>query len=106
MEVTSHSDPKSELAEKVEAWLNAGCLVVVGLDPERQTASVYRAGHDVRSLNVTDELSLPDLLPVGQCRSKSCSANATDDTDTLLVQFAGYSCRPMADTFFVSRIEE
>lgn len=63
VEVTSPSDTKSELDEKIAAWLDAECRVVVVLDPVRKTASVYRAGHDVRSLTVTDELSLPDLLP-------------------------------------------
>ncbi|MGH9385743.1 MAG: Uma2 family endonuclease [Vicinamibacterales bacterium] len=62
VEVTSPSDTRGEVDEQVAAWLEAGCRVVVVLEPERKVATVYRPG-DVRSLGISDHLSLPDLLP-------------------------------------------
>jgi Uma2 family endonuclease len=44
-------------------WLEAGCPVVVVLDPVRKVATVYRPGPEVRFLDAADHLSIPDLLP-------------------------------------------
>lgn len=63
VEVTSPSDTNTEVEEKVAAWLEAGCRAVVVLNPDRNTAHVYGSGLDVQFLSVSDQLSLPDLLP-------------------------------------------
>jgi Uma2 family endonuclease len=50
VEVTLPSDTYSEVEEKVASWLEAGCRVVVVLDPQRQTAKVYRPHGEVLAL--------------------------------------------------------
>ena len=63
LEVLSPSDTYSEVEEKVAEWLAAGTQVVVVLDPRRKVATVYRRGNDVLTLEATDTLTVPDLLP-------------------------------------------
>jgi Uma2 family endonuclease len=63
IEVTSPSDRRRYVDEKVAAWLEAGSQVVVVLDPRRKTGAVHRRGGQVRLLSATDQVTLPDLLP-------------------------------------------
>jgi Uma2 family endonuclease len=63
VEVISPSDSYSEVEEKVAEWLEAGCLVVVVLDPRRKAGRVQRPATPVVSLTETDYLSINDLLP-------------------------------------------
>ena len=63
VEVVSPSDRDGDVTAKVNEWIDAGCRVVVVLDPLRRTARVYRPGSDVQSVYAPDRLTLPDLLP-------------------------------------------
>ncbi len=62
MEVISPSDTFSEVEEKVLDWLDAGCRMVIVLDPRKRTASVYR-GPNAKLLTVDDMLSGEDVMP-------------------------------------------
>lgn len=63
VEVTSPSDSSSEVEEKVATWLEAGCRVVVVLDPQRRAGRLYRRGGEELALAAADTLSVPELLP-------------------------------------------
>ncbi len=63
VEVISPSDTYSEVEEKVEAWLNAGCRVVVVVNPRNRTLKVYRSPTDVSLLTLADTFRCADLLP-------------------------------------------
>ena len=62
VEVISPSDTFSEVEEKVLDWLDAGCRMVIVLDPRKRTASVYR-GPNAKLLTVDDMLSGEDVMP-------------------------------------------
>lgn len=62
IEVRSPSDRWSELFTKVGEYLAAGASAVVLIDPNTETASVYReSGQQI--LTTADTLTLPDVLP-------------------------------------------
>lgn len=62
IEVRSPSDRWSQLFTKVGEYLAAGVTAVVAIDPNTETASVYReSGQQI--FTTTDELALPDVLP-------------------------------------------
>jgi Uma2 family endonuclease len=61
-EVRSEDDRWGEILTKVDEYLRAGVTVVVVLDPEPQTAHVFRADQAPYKLGPDDELMLPDLL--------------------------------------------
>jgi Uma2 family endonuclease len=63
VEVVSPSDSYSAVEEKVFEWLDAGCRVVVVLDPRRQVATVYRSRQNISLLSPPDLLSAEDLVP-------------------------------------------
>ena len=63
VEVTSPSDSYSEVEEKVATWLEAGCRVVVVLDPQRRAGKLYCGGGEELALAAADTLSVPELLP-------------------------------------------
>lgn len=63
VEVRSPSDNWTELFAKVVEYLRAGVRVVLLLDPESATASVYRPDELQQILHNGDELTLPDVLP-------------------------------------------
>ena len=63
VEVLSPGDRASEVLEKVQDWLAAGCLAVWVVDPKKQTVTVYDNNHTVVRLRSTDTLSGGDLLP-------------------------------------------
>ncbi len=50
VEVISPSDTHTEVVEKALAWLEAGCRMVLAVDPSRRTVTVYRALDDIRIL--------------------------------------------------------
>ncbi|MBY0231656.1 MAG: Uma2 family endonuclease [Gemmataceae bacterium] len=62
-EVKSPSDTWMELFAKVGEYHRAGVRVVVILDPEKATASVYRPGAEQVVFGAADELTIPDVLP-------------------------------------------
>ena len=63
VEVISPDDSYAEVEEKVEAWLNSGCRVVVVVNPRNRTLKVYRSTADVALLTVADAFHCQDLLP-------------------------------------------
>jgi Uma2 family endonuclease len=63
IEVRSPTDRWSQLFAKVGEYLGAGVLVVVIIDPNTETVSVYRDDGRQQILTTTDELTLPDVLP-------------------------------------------
>ncbi|MGH3144438.1 MAG: Uma2 family endonuclease [Rubrobacter sp.] len=65
VEVTSPSDTHTEVVEKALAWLEAGCRMVLVVDPSRRTVTVYRALDDIRILTgeANDTLDGADVVP-------------------------------------------
>ncbi len=57
IEVISPGDSYTEVHEKVMEWLEAGCRMVVTIDPRRRTVTVYRSRHDIEILTEEDTLS-------------------------------------------------
>ena len=63
VEVRSPSDLWTEMFTKVGQYLNAGISVVVVIDSDTRTASVYRPDGSQVVLATTDTLTIPDILP-------------------------------------------
>jgi Uma2 family endonuclease len=63
VEVISPSDTYSEVEDKVEEWLNAGCRMVVVVNPRNRTLKVYRTVTDVTILTVEDTFDGGDVVP-------------------------------------------
>ncbi len=62
IEVVSPDDSRPYVRSKALSWLDAGAGAVLVLDPRSRSATVYRAGGDIRSF--TDgELDLSDAAP-------------------------------------------
>ena len=59
----SPSDSPADLAAKVAEYLAAGVRVVLILDPESDTATVYRRNKPDQPFGPADTLPLPDVLP-------------------------------------------
>lgn len=55
-EVLSPGETPAEVEEKIADWLDARTRLVVVVDPENQTATLYRSRRDVRVLTVDDVL--------------------------------------------------
>jgi Uma2 family endonuclease len=62
VEVRSPDDGWREILEKVTEYLEVGVAVVIVLDPEPQTAHIFRADHAPHQLGPEDELTVPDIL--------------------------------------------
>ena len=67
VEVVSPGDTYAEVETKVEEWLNAGCGVVVVLNPRSHTATLYRSRTEVVRLLQSDDLDLRDVVPGFTC---------------------------------------
>jgi Uma2 family endonuclease len=63
IEVWSSSDLWTQLFGKVHEYLEIGVPVVVILDPQTETASVYRADALQQILRKDETLTIPDVLP-------------------------------------------
>ena len=63
IEVLSPSDRASEVLDKVHQWLDAGCLAVCVVDPEKHSVSVYQHPDRAITLAAGDELDGGDALP-------------------------------------------
>lgn len=65
VEVTSPSDAHTEVVEKALAWLEAGCRMVLVVDPGQRTVTVYRALDDIRILTseAGETLDGADVVP-------------------------------------------
>jgi Uma2 family endonuclease len=62
IEVISPGDSYTEVQEKVMEWLDAGCRMVVTIDPRRRILTVYRSRHDIEILTEEDTLSGGDVV--------------------------------------------
>ena len=63
VEVISPSDRYSDVAEKVQEWLNAGTRMVVVVNPRNKTVQAYRSMTDVITLSEADTLDGGDVVP-------------------------------------------
>jgi len=63
VEIISESDRWGEMRRKLREYFEIGVNVVLILDPEENTASVYRSLTDVQELTPGDALTLEDILP-------------------------------------------
>jgi Uma2 family endonuclease len=67
VEFLSPDDRKSEVSEKVEAWLAAGCAAVWTVDPRQQTVTVYQAPTNALIRSAAETLTGDPLLPGFSC---------------------------------------
>ena len=63
VEVRSPTERWGQLFGKVGEYLSAGVTVVVAIDSNTETVSVYRDDGRQQILTTADELTLPDVLP-------------------------------------------
>lgn len=63
VEVISPSDTVRYLVDKVAAYLEAGVIVVITIDPKRRSLGVHTQDGIMRTVRETDVLELPDVLP-------------------------------------------
>jgi Uma2 family endonuclease len=63
VEVRSPDDAWKDILAKVAEYLGAGVTVVCVLDPQRNTATVYRPDQPEVTLSAEQILSFPDVLP-------------------------------------------
>ena len=63
VEVISPNDRYTEVEEKVEDWLNAGCRAVIIVNPRRRTVNLHRSPTDMTTLTESDTLELDDIVP-------------------------------------------
>ncbi len=68
VEVISPSDTYTEVAEKVDEWLHAGCAMVWVIDPRRETVAVYRSPEDMTVLRGDDILDGEDVIEGFACQ--------------------------------------
>ena len=67
VEVISPGDTYTEVAEKVDEWLNAECAMVSVVNPRRETVEVYRSPEDMTVLRGNDILEGGDVVEGFQC---------------------------------------
>lgn len=63
VEVRSPSDPWTEVFAKVTDYIDAGVTAVIVLDPQTETASVYRTGATQTTFEKDETLVVEDVLP-------------------------------------------
>lgn len=63
VEVVSPNDTHSEVTGKALEWLEAGCKMVLVVEPKRKTATVYRSREDIRILTEGDTVDGADVVP-------------------------------------------
>jgi len=65
VEVISPDDRYTEVDAKVEDWLDAGCRMVIVINPRRRhrTVAVHRSTVDVTTLTLDDTLDGGDVVP-------------------------------------------
>ena len=65
VEVVSPNDTYAQVTEKALAWLEAGTLMVLVLDPgeARRTVTVYRSSEDIRVLFDGDTIDGAEVVP-------------------------------------------
>lgn len=68
VEVISPSDTYTEVDEKVDEWLDAGCAMVWVINPRRETVAVYRSPEDMTVLHGDDILEGGDVIEGFACQ--------------------------------------
>ena len=63
VEVVSPNDTHTQVVEKALAWLEAGCRMVLVVDPSQRTVTVYRSLDNIRILTENDQLDGADVVP-------------------------------------------
>jgi Uma2 family endonuclease len=63
VEVISPGDSYSEVEEKVFAWLDAGTKMVVVINPQQRSATVYKSPTDITALAEAEVLAGGDIVP-------------------------------------------
>ncbi len=63
IEIVSPNDRHSEVEEKVELWLRYGTKMVVTLNPQTRTATVYRGLENIRMILGDRQLEGADVVP-------------------------------------------
>lgn len=63
VEVRSKNDTQPEIAEKVNAYLAAGVVVVWVADPDARTVTAYRTGQQPVVFGATDTLTADGVIP-------------------------------------------
>ena len=63
VEVVSPSDTRDEVEEKALAWLAAGTIAVLVLDPARRTATVYRGEGEAHTHSGEEVVDLGAAVP-------------------------------------------
>ncbi len=63
IEIVSPNDRHSEVEEKVELWLRYGVRMVVTLNPQTRTATVYRGLEDIRMILGGGRLEGAEVVP-------------------------------------------
>jgi Uma2 family endonuclease len=67
VEVKSPNDSRPEMFAKAQMWIGYGTRIVLVLDPEPVTATVYRPTIETAIYGEDDVLDLGDLLPGFSC---------------------------------------
>lgn len=65
VEVISPGDTHSQVVEKALSWLDAGCRMVMTVEPEQRAVTVYRSREDIRILTAAagDAIEGADVVP-------------------------------------------
>jgi Uma2 family endonuclease len=67
VEVTSPGDRRSEIEEKIQAWLSAGCVAVWIVDPKTKTGAIHRSNADVQIVAAGEILQGDPIVPGFSC---------------------------------------
>ena len=62
-EVLSPSDSFSQVEAKTLAWLAAGCRMVLIVDPQKKTVTVYRSADEIHILDLSSTIDGGDVVP-------------------------------------------
>lgn len=63
VEVLSPDDRYHEVDEKVAEWLEAGCRMVIVVNPRRRAATIYRSPNHVQLLTANDTIDGGEVVP-------------------------------------------
>ena len=63
VEILSPTDRRGEVEKKLREYFDIGVIVVLVVDPDKRTISVYRSLSEVWELVVGDVLKVADVLP-------------------------------------------
>lgn len=63
VEVVSPGETHAEVVEKALAWLDAGCRMVLVVEPERKVVTIYRSREDIRVLTGDEVVDGADVVP-------------------------------------------